>query len=320
MESGRALVKCEQHGLHYDQNLHAGCVVCRRSNSLPPKGPASLRSPAASVPPGTSVPPGGSAAIQFAPAPPVTEAPPRVMPIVRLLLASGVLFLIGRLACRYSFNTRQAASDVLSTVLAIVTLALIPMAVRRYRSLAAFSWLLLITTGLFLISSFQQLVRPQPEKEVEEWQMTEWRSDDGLVTLKVPGTWVSQTGGRQVGDLSLDLASMRANFAIVEMHEAVSNLPVTADMQTYLSAVKRIYAERHSATFGATEEAKVAGFRGLKVPVDCKLKDLPARGFVFVTRSATHFHMFFVATDPGYAQHLVALERWVEQGQIRNGA
>lgn len=104
------------------------------------------------------------------------------------------------------------------------------------------------------------------------------------------------------------------------MHEAASSLPVTADMETYLSAVKRIYTERHSGTFGATVAAKVAGFRGLKVPVDCKLGDVPARGFIFVTRSATHFHMFLVATDPAYAPHLEAPVRWVEQGQIRNGA
>jgi hypothetical protein len=242
------------------------------------------------------------------------------MPIVRLLLASGVLFLIGRLVSRYSFNTAQAVSDVLSTVLAIVVLALIPMAFRRYRSLAAFSWLLVITTGLFLVSMFQELIRPKPEKEVEEWQMTEWRSDDGLVTLKVPGTWISKPKGRQVEGLSLDLVSMRANFAIVEMHEAASSLPGTADMQAYLDAVKKVYAERHSATFGAIAESKVAGFRGLKVPLDCKLKELPGRGFVFVTRSATHFHMFFAVTRSDYAPQLDALERWVEQGQIRNGA
>ena len=83
MESGRALAKCEQHGLHYDPNLHVGCVVCRRSDSLPPKGPASLSPRAPSVPPGASAPPTGLPPIQFAPAPLVARDPPRVMPIVR---------------------------------------------------------------------------------------------------------------------------------------------------------------------------------------------------------------------------------------------
>lgn len=266
------------------------------------------------------MPPGGYGANQLAPAPPVVEATPRVGSIVRLVLASVLLAAIGRLMTRYAFNASQAASDIISTLIVIVGLAALPLSVRRYRSLAAFSWLLLIAAVLFLLANATDLARPRPEKEVEEWQMTEWKSDDGLVALSVPGTWVSKPGGRQIADLSLDLVSMRGSFAVNEMHAPVSSLPATADMQAYLDAVEKVYTERHAASFGATEAAKVAGFRGLKAPVDCKLGDVPVRGFVFVTRSATHFHMFLVVTEPSFAPHLEGPLRWVEQGQIRNGA
>ena len=104
----------------------------------------------------------------------------------------------------------------------IVGLAALRLSVRRYRSLAAFRWLLLIAAVLFLLANATDLARPRPEKEVEEWQMTEWKSDDGLVALSVPGTWVSKPGGRQIADLSLDLVSMRGSFAVNEMHAPVS--------------------------------------------------------------------------------------------------
>jgi hypothetical protein len=312
MESGRPLAKCEQHGLHYDPNVHAGCVVCRRSDSLPPKGPVSRN------PPAPSVPAGGPASFQFTPAPRVVEETPRLMPIVRLLLAGGVLFLVGRLASRYSFSTRQAISDVTSLVMGAVVLAILPMAFRRNRSLAAFSWLLLVMSTLLLVSSARELTQPQPEKEVEQWQMTPQSSRDGLVTLELPATWVARPMEK---DTDLSLVSMRGSFAIVETHERASDLPITLDADGYLNAVKKIYAERHSATFGATEAvSSVGGFRGLKVPVDCKLGDIPARGFLLVTRSAAHFHKFLVVTEPGYAEHLAAPLRWVEQGRIVNGA
>jgi hypothetical protein len=312
MESGRLLAKCRQHGLHYDPNVHAGCVVCRRSDSLPPKGPLSLSPPAASV----SV--GGPAASPLTPAPRVAEETPRFMSIVRLLLAGGVLFLIGRLACRYSFNTPQAISDASSFVLAAVFLAVLPMALRRYRSLAAFSWLLLVMSTLLMLSSAEELVRPKPEKEVEQWRMTPQSSRDGLVTLQLPATWIARPIEK---DTDLSLASMRGNFAIIATHELASELPLALDADGYLNAAKKDAAERSSATFGATEAvSSVGGFRGLKVAVDCKLGKVSARGFLLVTRSAAHFHKFLVLTEPGYIEHLAAPLRWVEQGRIINGA
>jgi hypothetical protein len=312
MESGRPLAKCEQHGLHYDPNVHAGCVVCRRSDSLPPKGPASLK------PPTASVPAGGPAAFQFAPAPRVAESPPRVMAIVRLVLAGGVLFLIGRMACRYSFNTNMAVIDVLVFAGGAFFIPVMLLVLRRYRSLAAFSWLLLVTSTLLLFSDLKELTRPKPEKEVEEWHMTAQSSRDGLVTLRLPATWVPKA---TKNDTDLSMVSMRGNFAIIETHEPTSGLPPALETDGYLEAVKKVYAERHSATFGTTEAvSSVGGFRGLKVPVDCKVGQVLGRGFVLVTRSAAHFHMFLVVTEPGYAPHLAAPLRWVEQGRIINGA
>jgi hypothetical protein len=309
MESGRPLVKCDQHGLHYDPNVHAGCVVCRRSNSLPPQEPASLS------PQATSVPAGGPASFRFVPAPPVVESPPRLMSIVRLLLAFGVLFLIGRMASRYSFSPKMAVAAVLGYVLAVTFLAALPLALRRYRSLAAFSWLLLIVSSFLLFSDFNELSRAKPELEVEAWQMRPVTSGDGVVTLDVPGTW--QTKPLPPGkDTALSLVSMRGNFAIIDLNAPVASLP-GVDLDGYFAAMKEAYVTSTSAQIGPPQlTTTIAGLRGLKATYDGRPQGIPARGFLLVARSATHFHMFMVLTEPGYAKHLDAPLRWVLQAHL----
>jgi hypothetical protein len=239
------------------------------------------------------------------------------MSIVRLLLSGGVLFVVGWMAARYSFNSRQAVSDVGSLVGATLVLAALPMAFRRYRSLQAFSWLWLFSTGLMVYGESGELIRPKPEREVEEWQMTEQSSRDGLVTLQVPSTWKESKALRHT-DVDLALASMRDNFAIVESHEPVSKFPPQSDLSAYVAAARKVYATRHSGSFGKTEMVSVAGFPAYKMPVDCKMGDVQARGFLFVVRSEAHFHIFTVLTEPEYAQHLDAPVRWIQESRVRS--
>lgn len=239
------------------------------------------------------------------------------MSIVRLLVTCGVLLVAGRMAARYSFNSKQAVSDVLSLVVATLVFPGLLMVFRRYRTLRAFSWLWLFATALMVSSSLSELARPKPEREVEEWQMTERSTHDGLVTLQVPSTWKESEALRST-DVDLALASMRDNFAIVESHEPVSNLPPQSDLDTYVTAARKLYATRHSGTFGKTEKVSVAGFPAYKMPVDCKMGDVPARGFLFVMRSRAFVHIFTVLTEPNYAQHLDAPVRWVEQSRVRS--
>lgn len=112
---------------------------------------------------------------------------------------------------------------------------------------------------------------------------------------------------------------MRGGFAIIESHEAVADFPPQTDLNLYLEGVKKVYGTASSATFGATEPvSSVAGFRGLKVALDFKMRDVSARGFIFVARSATHFHTFLVGAEPDEARYLAAPVRWIEQGQIMN--
>jgi hypothetical protein len=147
--------------------------------------------------------------------------------------------------------------------------------------------------------------------------MTEQSSNDGTVTLQVPASWkVSKIAA---ADLDLELASMRDNFAIIETHQAVAEFPPQADLDTFLAAIKKVYVERHSGVFGATNpRSSVAGLPGYKVAVDCELGDVPARGYLFVMRSGAFFHMFAVLTAPEYAKYLDGPVSWIEQGRIRS--
>jgi hypothetical protein len=308
--SGRELAKCGEHGLHFDPQVHSGCVVCRRSNSLPPQ-PATY-----SRPPVGSVHPGGLRAPQLSPAPPSAPRVPRLWPVIRLVLAAGVLFVLGRMACRYSFNLKLAVGDVVATTTVPLVFAALPMVVRRYRSLAAFSWLLLLASVLVLFSSSQELSRPKPELEVEEWQMQAQSSSDGVITLSVPATWrVRPLPQGQTAALAL--ASMRGNFAIVAMHEPRATAP-GLDLNELFEAVKERYVQRASAQIGPPEATSTfAGLQGLKATVDGTFNGVTARGFVVVALSATHLHTFLVLGDPAYAAHLDAPLRWVHKGSLQ---
>ncbi|MEI9940942.1 MAG: hypothetical protein WDO69_27305 [Pseudomonadota bacterium] len=71
-------------------------------------------------------------------------APSRVWPLVRLLLAAGMLLLAAQAAANQDPEAKGLLFNAVPCLLIALAMAGAPMLLPRYRSLRMFSWLLLI--------------------------------------------------------------------------------------------------------------------------------------------------------------------------------
>ncbi len=105
--------------------------------------------PSVAPPPSSHPPQSDSASYRSSSAPTTSVAPPAVAPglawpIVRLLLAVGMLLLAAQAAANQDPQARGIFWNVLGCVSIALAMAGAPMLLPSYRSLRMFSWLLLI--------------------------------------------------------------------------------------------------------------------------------------------------------------------------------
>lgn len=302
---GSQLTKCELHGLHYDSARHQGCVVCRRSSSLPP---------VPSSPP--SAEPAWGNASQPAPMA-LVATPARSIDLWTLArFALGVAFVVA--LSRIFVTPESPLFGLRFVVMASASLFVVslPVAVfRALRSWRAISWAFVsLTISIAVLAQLGHIAQAALQTTPEH-SMKSVTSHRASVTIRVPESWHPTKNDPSMG---FELSS-EGGCAIALSEEMAIDFVETYSPEDFLRTVQKHWTSSVQGEIGeATSDSSIAGLPGIKASFSGSFGGRRQEGMILVTRSRYYFLAFVVSAPPSQADELEAALRFVEQAKVND--